>query len=166
MSPMSNAAPCYWLAPSKEKSFMTSLPPTSENLTLFDTSKLLLAELQTTNRLLIKALEGQRMHTDQLENLTYLVNGFTSGGASFSAYQCDQMTLAYLALMGPLLAQRMDMGVSDINELIKGGTLLARQLLDELSAYRSQQGSYDYLEEQTELINDPWNQSEAASEES
>ena len=137
---------------------MTSMPPISENLTLFDTSKLLFAELQTTNQLLIKLIEGQRMHTDRLDQLLYLVNGFTSGGASFSAYQCDQMTLAYLALMGPLLAQRMDMGASDINELIKGGTLLARQLLDELSAYRSQQGSYDYLEEQTELINDPWQQ--------
>lgn len=66
------------------------------------------------------------------------------------------MTLAYLALMGPLLAQRMDMGATDINELIKGGTLLARQLVDELGAYRSQQSSFDYLEEQTELIDDPW----------
>ena len=76
------------------------------------------------------------------------------------------MTLAYLALMGPLLAQRMDMGASDINELIKGGTMLARQLLDELSAYRSQQGSFDYLEEQAELIDDPWSKGEAAAEES
>jgi hypothetical protein len=135
---------------------MTSPPLTSENLTLFETSKLILAELQNTNRLLIRLIEGQRNQADQLNDLTYLVNGFTSGGASFSAYQCDQMTLAYLALMGPLLAQRMDMGATDINELIKGGTLLARQLVDELGAYRSQQGSFDYLEEQAELINDPW----------
>lgn len=141
---------------------MTSPPLTSENLTLFDTSKLILAELQNTNRLLIRLIEGQRNHADQLNDLTYLVNGFTSGGASFNAYQCDQMTLAYLALMGPLLAQRMDMGATDINELIKGGTLLARQLVDELSAYRSQQGSFDYLEEQTELINDPWKGDQAA----
>lgn len=145
---------------------MTSMPPISENLTLFDTSKLILAELQTTNQLLIKLIEGQRMHTDQVGQLSCLVNGFTSGGASFSAYQCDQMTLAYLALMGPLLAQRMDMGAADINELIKGGTMLARQLLDELSAYRSQQGVFDYLEEQTELINDPWDKSDVAGEES
>jgi hypothetical protein len=135
---------------------MTSPPLTSENLTLFETSKLILAELQNTNRLLIRLIEGQRNQADQLNDLTYLINGFTSGGASFSAYQCDQMTLAYLALMGPLLAQRMDMGATDINELIKGGTLLARQLVDELGAYRSQQGSFDYLEEQAELINDPW----------
>jgi len=135
---------------------MTSPPLTSENLTLFETSNLILAELQNTNRLLIRLIEGQRNQADQLNDLTYLINGFTSGGASFSAYQCDQMTLAYLALMGPLLAQRMDMGATDINELIKGGTLLARQLVDELGAYRSQQGSFDYLEEQAELINDPW----------
>ena len=60
----------------------------------------------------------------------------------------------------------MDMGAADINELIKGGTMLARQLLDELSAYRSQQGSFDYLEEQTELINDPWDKGDVTSEES
>lgn len=144
---------------------MTSPPLTSENLTLFDTSKLILAELQTTNRLLIKLIEGQRNQADQFNDLNYLVNGFTSGGASFNAYQVDQMTLAYLALMGPLLAQRMDMGAADINELIKGGTLLARQLVDELGAYRSQQGSFDYLEEQAELINDPW-QKEQQQEES
>lgn len=137
---------------------MTSLPPISDNLTLFETSKLLLAELKGTNQLLQEFGARQQVQAEQLEQLTYLVNGFTSGGASFSAYQCDQMTLAYLALMGPLLAQRMDMGAADINELIKGGTMLARQLLDELSAYRSQQGSFDYLEEQTELINDPWQQ--------
>lgn len=166
MSPASNAAHSYSLALLTETFSMTSMPPISENLTLFDTSKLLLAELQTSNQLLIKLIEGQRMHTDQLDQLLYLVNGFTSGGASFSAYQCDQMTLAYLALMGPLLAQRMDMGAADINELIKGGTMLARQLLDELSAYRSQQGSFDYLEEQTELINDPWDKGDATSEES
>jgi hypothetical protein len=139
---------------------------TSDNLTLFWTSKLILSELQTTNRLLIKLIEGQRNHADQLTDLTYLVNGFTSGGASFNAYQCDQMTLAYLALMGPLLAQRMDMGAADINELIKGGTLLARQLVDELGAYRSQQGTFDYIEEQTELINDPWQKDQQQEAES
>lgn len=145
---------------------MTSAPMTSDNLTLFWTSKLILSELQTTNRLLIKLIEGQRNHADQLTDLTYLVNGFTSGGASFNAYQCDQMTLAYLALMGPLLAQRMDMGAADINELIKGGTLLARQLVDELGAYRSQQGTFDYIEEQTELINDPWQKDQQQEAES
>jgi len=139
---------------------MTSIPPISENLTLFETSKLLLAELKVTNQLVLKLHGNQHTQSEQLDQLLYLVNGFTSGGASFSAYQCDQMTLAYLALMGPLLAQRMDMGAADINELIKGGTMLARQLLDELSAYRSEQGSFDYLEEQAELINDPWQQRE------
>ena len=139
---------------------MTSPQPISENLTLFETSKLLLAELKETNSLLQEFGARQQVQAEQLESITYLLNGFTSGGASFSAYQCDQMTLAYLALMGPLLAQRMDMGAADINELIKGGTMLARQLLDELSAYRSQQGNFDYLEEQTELINDPWKQAE------
>jgi hypothetical protein len=144
---------------------MTSTSPISDNLTLFETSKLILQELKGTNQLLLRLHELQRHQIEQTDQLLYLINGFTSGGASFSAYQSDQMTLAYLALMGPLLARRMDVDAADINELIKGGTMLARQLLDELSAYRTQQGSFDYLEEQTELINDPWQQGDTESQE-
>jgi hypothetical protein len=136
---------------------MTSPPPISENLTLFETSKLLLAELQTTNRLLVQQLQGQATLHDSLRELGYLLNGFTSGGASFSAYQSDTMTQAYLAVMGPLLGAKLAAQDLELPEMMKGATLLARQLIEELSAYRSERGSLDYLEEQTELIHDPWN---------
>jgi hypothetical protein len=143
---------------------MTSPPPISENLTLFETSRLLLAELQTTNRLLIQQLQGQTSVHEQLRELGYLLNGFTSGGASFSAYQSDTMTQAYLAVMGPLLAARLAAQDLELPEMMKGATLLARQLIEELSAYRSERGSLDYLEEQTELLHDPWSQGREESE--
>lgn len=135
---------------------MTSPPPISENLTLFETSRLLLDELKATNALLLKLLDAQVSHSRQLSELHYLLNGFSSGGASLSAYITDPMTQAYLAVLGPALASRLaDQGL-ELPELMKGATLLARQLLEELSAYRSERGSLDYLDEQAELINDPW----------
>lgn len=139
---------------------MTSPQPISENLTLFESSRLLLQELKGTNALLLKLLEGQVNQSRQLTELHYLLNGFSSGGASLSAYITDPMTQAYLALMGPALASRLaDQGL-ELPELMKGATLLARQLLEELSAYRSERGSLDYLDEQAELINDPWRAAE------
>jgi len=139
---------------------MTSPQPISENLTLFESSRLLLQELKGTNALLLKLLEGQANQSRQLTELHYLLNGFSSGGASLSAYITDPMTQAYLALMGPALASRLaDQGL-ELPELMKGATLLARQLLEELSAYRSERGSLDYLDEQAELINDPWRAAE------
>lgn len=139
---------------------MTSPQPISENLTLFESIRLLLQELKGTNALLLKLLEAQANQSRQLTELHYLLNGFSSGGASLSAYITDPMTQAYLALMGPALASRLaDQGL-ELPELMKGATLLARQLLEELSAYRSERGSLDYLDEQAELINDPWRAAE------
>jgi hypothetical protein len=140
---------------------MTSTPPTSEQLTLFQISQLLLAELRSTNQLLRQSLRQQASSEARLTDLQELVNGFTSGGASFNAYLIDPLTQAYLAILGPLLAERLSAEQPELSEVMKGATLLARQLVDELAAYRSQRSSYDYLEEQTELLNDPWNRSDA-----
>lgn len=136
---------------------MSSTTPT-DSLTLFEVSRRLLSELQATNRLLSENLHGQRAINNQLHDLLYLVNGFTSGGASFSGYTIDPLTTAYLAIVGPALASSlMDKG-PDLPELMKGSTLLARQLLEELAAYRSERSAIDYVEEQAELITDPWEQ--------
>lgn len=136
---------------------MSSTTPT-DNLNLFEISRLLLSELQTTNRLLIQSLQGQKNLSDQLRDLVYLANGFTSGGASFSGYMLDPMTAAYLAIIGPAVASRLSEQHAELPEIMKGSTLLARQLLEELAAYRSERSALDYVEDQAELINDPWNQ--------
>lgn len=136
---------------------MNSTTPT-DNLTLFEVSRRILAELQTSNRLLSETLNGQRAVNNQLQDLLYLVNGFTSGGASFSGYTIDPMTTAYLAIMGPAIATRLAEQGADLPEMMKGTALLARQLLEELAAYRSERSAIDYVEEQAELITDPWRQ--------
>lgn len=134
---------------------MNSTTPT-DNLTLFEVSRRLLVEIQNTNRLLAESLNGQRAINNQLNDLIYLVNGFTSGGASFSGYTIDPMTTAYLAIMGPAIAARLAEQGADLPEMMKGTALLSRQLLEELAAYRSERSAIDYVEEQAELISDPW----------
>lgn len=140
---------------------MTSTPPTSEQLTLFQISQLLLAELRSTNQLLRQSLRQQSGTDARIAELLALVNGFTHGGASLHAYLIDPLTQAYLAILGPLLAERLGAEQPELTEVMKGATLLARQLVDELAAYRSQRSSFDYLEEQTELLHDPWNAADA-----
>ena len=128
----------------------------TENLTLFETARLIHQELQTTNRLIVQMLQGQANMTSQLSDLNYTLNGFTSGGASLSGYLIDPMTMAYLAVLGPTLAEKLKTQEVDLTELIKGGTLLARQLLEELAAYRAERSAADYVEEQMELLSYPW----------
>lgn len=134
---------------------MNSTTPT-DNLTLFEVSRRLLVEIQNTNRLLAESLNGQRAINNQLNDLLHLVNGFTSGGASFSGYTIDPMTTAYLGIMGPAIAARLTEQGADLPEMMKGTALLSRQLLEELAAYRSERSAIDYIEEQAELISDPW----------
>lgn len=132
--------------------------PISENLTLFETSKLLLQELRATNHLLMQLVNRQSAVSNQLESVSYAVAGFTNNGASFSSYVPDPLTLAYFSVMGPAIASKLNEQELPLTELMKGATLLARQLVDEFAAYRSERSSIDYLEEQAELINDPWKQ--------
>jgi hypothetical protein len=140
---------------------MTSTPPTSDSLTLFQISQLLLAELRSTNQLLRHSQRQQASAEARLLEIRDLLEGFTAGGASFHAYLIDPLTQAYLAILGPLLAQRLGAEQPELSEVMKGATLLARQLVDELAAYRSQRSSFDYLEEQTELLHDPWTPGDA-----
>ena len=134
---------------------MNSTTPT-DNLTLFEVSRLQLAEQQQTNRLLAQSIHGQVTLAKKIDDLIYLINGFTSGGASFSGYTIDPMTTAYLAIMGPAIATRLAAQGSELPEIMKGSALLARQLLEELAAYRSERSAIDYVEEQAELLDDPW----------
>ena len=122
----------------------------------------LLEALEGTNGLLSQLARQNSAMTKELQQLRELVHGFTSGGASFSAYQSDQFTIAYLAIIGPLLAGQLAQRGGNLDELTKGAILMARQLLEELAAYRSTQGAVDYIEEQFHAIHDPWHGPEAA----
>ena len=133
-----------------------------ETLTLLEAARQLLIELRRSNTLLATSLQNQQQQGQQLGELLYLFNGFSSGGACFTGYLADPLTQAYLAVMGPLLAAKLASQEQDLTELMKGATLLAKQLVEELAAYRSERGALDYLEEQTELLHDPWKESRDA----
>jgi len=144
---------------------MNSANQAQDNLTLFETSKLLLQELRVTNALTQQGLKQQQQMMSQLQDLLYLVNGFTSGGASFNGYLPDAFVTAYIAVLGPVLAQRLGDQEIGLEELMKGGTLLARTLLEELSAYRSEQEARDVVNDAIALLNDPWQGDEEEEEE-
>ena len=86
-----------------------------------------------------------------LADVTTLLDGFTSGGSSFRAYQVDPMVLVYAAILGPVLSDRLDgqaanAGGDYISEMTKGSAVLARQLLRTLDEYRSSREGLDYIE--------------------
>lgn len=136
---------------------MTSTNPSpADNLSQFEIHKQSLAALHKTNQYLAELLKQQTITNKALSEIHYLVNGFTSEGSSFQARQIDQFTAAYLAVLGPLVAGRLAKDCSSLPEMMKGAAILAKQLLEELAAYRSERSGIDLLEEMAAGIRDPF----------
>lgn len=125
------------------------------------TGDAVLAELKKITAQLVKQNQTQEKLLKSVQNLEYLVNGYTSGGASFNGYLPDSFLTAYISILGPALSQKMAVGESDLEEMMKGATILAKRLLEELAAYRSEQEGTDVLKEALSFLKDPWNQQEA-----
>ena len=124
-----------------------------QNLTLFESSKHILAELKNTNILLRQMAIYQQQSLEQLLRMQEMLDGFTNGGASLNGYIPDAFVQAYVSVVGPVLAERLSQEEVDLEELMKGATLLARRLLEELSAYRSEQEAKDILDEAMAHVN-------------
>lgn len=120
-----------------------------------------IAELKKITAQLAKQNQTQEKLLKSVQNLEYLVNGYTSGGASFNGYLPDSFLTAYISILGPALSQKMAVGESDLEEMMKGATILAKRLLEELAAYRTEQEGTDVLKEALSFLKDPWNQQEA-----
>jgi len=120
-----------------------------------------IAELEKIAAQLVKQNQTQEKLLKSVQNLEYLVNGYTSGGASFNGYLPDSFLTAYISILGPALSQKMAVGESDLEEMMKGATILAKRLLEELAAYRTEQEGTDVLKEALSFLKDPWNQQEA-----
>ena len=137
-----------------------------ENLSLFEVNKQLLAELRVTANQQLQMLQQNDAILAELQKLTYLVNGYTSGGAPARAYQPDQFLVAYLALVGPALGNRISKENHEPAEVLKASILIARDLLEELNAYKqspvAMQGSIESALANTQ---DPWDQAEEPGEE-
>ena len=87
----------------------------------------------------------------QLEDIKYLLNGFTSGGASINGYLPDTSMLAYLSLIGPALARHLDREVS-LEEILKGGVHLSSRMVEEYAAYESERKPIDALKNSLEFL--------------
>ena len=62
------------------------------------------------------------------------------------------MTTAYLSVLGPVLAVRLNNQDIDLTELMKGSIMLSNQVLEELNAYRSEQGGKDLVKKSLEFM--------------
>ncbi len=129
-----------------------------QNLTLFETNKLILSELRNISIQLRQGVVYQSQAHEHLREIHNLLQGFTNNGASLSGYIPDAFTNAYLSVLGPVLAKRLDDNQLDLEELMKGATLLSRHLLEELAAYRTVQEGRDVIEDALSLVEDPWKQ--------
>ena len=127
-----------------------------QNLTLFESSKSILTEVKNTNIQLRQMVIYQQQTVEQLRNISELLDGFTNGGASLNGYIPDAFVQAYVSVVAPVLAERLGKEDVGLEELMKGATLLARRLLEELTAYRSEQEAKDILSEVMAHVDDPW----------
>jgi len=127
-----------------------------QNLTLFENSKSILTEVKNTNIQLRQMVIYQQQTVEQLRNISELLDGFTNGGASLNGYIPDAFVQAYVSVVAPVLAERLGKEDVGLEELMKGATLLARRLLEELTAYRSEQEAKDILSEVMAHVDDPW----------
>lgn len=126
--------------------------------TLPQTMQACLMQLMKLNQTAEKLLQQEQANAAELAEIRNLLDGFTNGGSSFGAYQTDPFTAAYLAVLGPMLAFRLGPELQSklIPELLKAGAPLARDVLEELAAYRQQQMGRDALENVMSTTRDPW----------
>lgn len=100
----------------------------------------------------------QRLHRGVTALIT-LMDGFTSNGSSFRSYQLDPMVVAYAAILGPILGDRIDADVTKdetyLEEMLKGAAVMARRLLRVLDQYQAERSGIDYLETMAGDIKDP-----------
>lgn len=108
--------------------------------------------LDATNALLTQLLVQGSQNQKLLQELTTLIRGHTADGTSFTAHRTDPFVVMYAALLAPVVAQMVKPAQPNVAEMAKAFAPLARELLLELDAYRSQTETTDYIQSQLELI--------------
>ena len=133
----------------------------SENLSLFETNKLILQELRTMNAQTLQNLQQQDEIKVELQKLVYLLNAFSSGGTPLRSYIPDHFLASYLALVGPALGKRISDENHDPAEVLKAGIIIAKQMLEECNAYQeSNAPGQAAIENALQFTKDPWAQEE------
>ena len=129
----------------------------SENLSLFQVNKALLAEMKTLNAQTLQGLQQQDEIKTELNKLVYLLNAFSSGGTPVRSYLPDHFLSAYLALVGPSLGKRISDDNADPAEVLKGCIVIAREMLAEINAYNeSSAPGQEAVKNALQFSQDPW----------
>jgi uncharacterized protein YoxC len=95
---------------------------------------------------------------ENVDDIRENVHGFTDEGASFRSSVTDPFTAAYAAVVAPMLAIRCRNEVDGklIPELLKAGAAMARDMVDEIAAFREQRPAQGALEAALGSDSDPW----------
>lgn len=100
--------------------------------------------------LLQRQQQNSAMVAKAIAEIARCLEGFTSGGASFHAYQLNPMVLVYASILGPILGDRIDGERSRegdyLEEMTKGAAVMAQRLLRILDQYQSEGAALDYLQ--------------------
>lgn len=106
--------------------------------------------LQEVAQSLRKQQEMQAQVAQSVADIARCLEGFTSGGASFHAYQLNPMVLVYASILGPILGDRIDgdrpREGDYLEEMTKGAAVMAQRLLRTLDQYQSGSAALDYLQ--------------------
>lgn len=136
-------------------------PSLTDNLSLFELNKQLLAEFKIQNNLLLQSIQLQEDNRSELQKLVYLLNAFTSGGTPHRSYVPDHLLTAYLALVGPALGARISNEEHEPSEVIKASIIIARDLLEEINAYNtSSEPGKEAIKNALQFSKDPWQESQ------
>ena len=116
---------------------------------------LVLAQLHELTKQLAATNQLQQQMLAELRELSSTVRGFTNDGASLTAYVPDAMTIAFLSILGPTFAARLNANpeMSEV-EVQKAAVVLSRQILEELAAYRSSQEGKDIAREALRFLSE------------
>jgi len=135
------------MAPSSTSSTTSPADPVVSQLTAIASLLDVIAEREQ------RQIEHLQRMGRQLEDVRKLLDDFTAGGSDFRSYQLDPTLVAYAAILGPILGDRIDAqtgkGEAYLDDMLKGAVVMARQLLCTLDRYKSERGALDYLENAT-----------------
>lgn len=105
--------------------------------------------VQEVGSLLRRQQESNALLAQSIADIARCLDGFTSGGASFHAYQINPILLVYASILGPILGDRIDADRSRegdyLEEMTKGAAVMAQRLLRTLDEYQSNSAALDYL---------------------
>lgn len=101
---------------------------------------------------------GTAGQASMVQDIHDLVRGFTDDGASFRSSVADPFTVAYSSVVSPMLAilLRDKIDGKPIADLLKAGNAMARDMVEEMAAYREQRPATAALEQALGASEDPW----------